>query len=480
MQFLRTRDASDLSAACTSPASAWVQSLGSQPLCGRYALQHVIGTGGASVVFSARDLMSERNVAVKALIPHQATGVPNVARFEREAQIAAKLRHRHIVDLLDVGWDGRGVAFLVMELLEGRTLRDAVRERGPFSEAEALSSLLPVFGAVAFAHGQGVLHRDLKPENIFLARDERGEVVPKLLDFSIAKGSEEGTLTVSGAVLGTPAFMSPEQALAEPLCPASDVWSLGAVMFFALTGKLPFQADSLSSMLLNIVNKAAPPVRSVHPSIPLRFSLAVDRAIRRDARARYADVPSFVRALLETAHDDAVELPEDPDPEGLPEYRSWRAELDLRAITRDCARVAAPTVAVRSSRRLRWGGLCAVLVTTILLTLHALASSKPVSVRSAPAGAAAVRGGARSTAPVTIQPALPSTPNLVGLPIDMPRTERPRAPAGTASRKRRSARLSGGQPPSVETGGSAREQNSIGMKGSLPADAPFALEESWR
>lgn len=305
---------------------------------GRYRLDRLVGRGGSGATFAAHDVQLMRDVAVKLLLSRD--GEVDVMRFMQEARIASSLRHPHIVEVFDVGIDEQGLPFLVMELLTGETLQHAIRERKALTPGDAFAWLLPIMGAVAVAHDRGVLHRDLKPDNIFLSRDLSGRIVPKLLDFGVAKMFEGATLTRSGAVVGTPAYMSPEQALDETLTHASDVWSLGVVWFATLSGQLPFRGDGLTSVLLKIVNEPAPLLSSVAPALPRTLSASVDRALRRDKNARYSSVREFARTLLGEAHAAGIPVPNDPEPIGLPDVSRWRREFETAVSTAETRRVS--------------------------------------------------------------------------------------------------------------------------------------------
>lgn len=310
-----------------APQRAWFSAdamLGSV-LGGRYRLDDVIGSGGSAVVFEALDTSTQRRVALK-LHRAQKEG-PEVFRMLREVEVTSTLSHPHIVGLLDWGMYEETFPFLVFELLQGRTLEAERLALGPMDPAHVLSILLPIMGAVAYAHDRGVLHRDLKTQNIFLVRDEHGRVVPKLLDFGAAKSEGDASLTRSGAIVGTPAFMSPEQALAEPLDARTDVWSMGVVLFATLTGALPFSGESHTRTLLELVSSPAPSLGDTR-GLPSHLCAAVEKALARDRERRYADMRAFARALKAAALKDGIAVPESPDALGLPEWAAWTAEDD--------------------------------------------------------------------------------------------------------------------------------------------------------
>jgi len=338
----------------------------------RYRLERLIARGGAGALFDAYDMDLARHVALKLLLPRDTEREINTERFVQEARIASSLRHPNIVEVFDVGLSADGIPFLVMELLEGQSLAAALQGQRRIDLACAMQWLLPVMGAISFAHTRGVLHRDLKPENIFLAKNAAGRVVPKLLDFGIAKRLDQATLTSSGTVVGTPSYMSPEQALAEPLGPASDVWSMGVIWFRCMAGKLPFEADTLTSVLLKIVNSPAPALETMAEDLSPRVAAAVDRALRRDPSRRYDSMPHMACALLESALEAAIAVPEDPDPIGLPDYRVWcvgsTSTLDAPIASLPAVHRAVPAAdALRTPRRSASAALLAAVAAGALL-----------------------------------------------------------------------------------------------------------------
>jgi serine/threonine protein kinase len=312
------------------PYRAWfsAEDLAGSLVHDRYRLGGVIGSGGAAVVFEAIDEHSGRPVALK-LYRQQRTDV-EAFRVLREVGVTGTLNHPHIVELLDWGSFENRFPFLVLELLSGHTLEAERAARGVIAPADALALILPIMGAVAYAHEQGVLHRDLKTQNIFLACDAQGRCVPKLLDFGVAKAVDESSLTRSGTILGTPAFMSPEQALDEPLDVRTDVWSIGVVLYAVLTGNLPFAGESHTRTLLELVSAPAPSL-SAPRALPPQLCLAVDKALERSRDRRHQDMPAFARALKIAALEDGIALPDDPEPRGLPEWSRWTADQTERA-----------------------------------------------------------------------------------------------------------------------------------------------------
>ncbi len=249
-------------------------------LAGRYSLERELGRGGMGMVFLARDVALDRPVAIKLLPPAQAA-IPDLrARFLNEARTAAKLSHPNIVPIFAVEEVGAFVLF-VMAYVEGETLGERVRKRGPLPPAELLQE---VAWALAYAHLRGVVHRDIKPDNILLERDTGRALVT---DFGIAYAGRTSGLTGLGEILGTAQYMSPEQACGEPVDGRSDLYSLGVVGFFALSGTHPFEAPDTSALLAMHITRPAPPLASVAPGIPGRLAQAVDRCLAKSPVDRF-------------------------------------------------------------------------------------------------------------------------------------------------------------------------------------------------
>jgi serine/threonine protein kinase len=271
---------------------------------GKYSLTSLLGVGGMGAVYAAENTWTRRPVALKLLHPEFAR-TPGVAeRFMQEAQLASQLRHPNIVDVLDLGQDpGDGSLYIVQELLQGNDLRTVIDASGRVDVQTALDVALPLMGALALAHRRGVVHRDIKPENIFLAGDEHGESTPKLIDFGISKvtaqGRDDRNLTQAGTLVGTPNYMSPEQARGDAdLDGQTDVWSLGVVLYEMLSGKLPFDAPNQNVLMVKIIMEPAPRIESVAPDLPAGRAAVVHTALANDRGARYPDMQSFAAALI--------------------------------------------------------------------------------------------------------------------------------------------------------------------------------------
>jgi hypothetical protein len=273
-------------------------------LASKYRLDRVLGEGGMGAVYEAVNTWTERRVAVKLMHGEVARDSSMVERFFREARAAGKVGHRNIVEVLDMGFDeASGAYFLVQEFLDGQSLRDRVDQGAALSLREIFEVLVPVMEALSAAHRAGVTHRDLKPENIFLQR-VAGRVVPKVIDFGIAKVATDAavssSLTRTGSVLGTPYYMSPEQARGEKdVGAASDVWAMGVLWFELLAGRYPFDGDNYNALLATILTEAAPSLASVAPGVPQSLSAVIDCALEKNRAQRFSSMDDFLRALLE-------------------------------------------------------------------------------------------------------------------------------------------------------------------------------------
>ncbi|MFI5300290.1 MAG: serine/threonine-protein kinase, partial [Polyangiales bacterium] len=266
---------------------------------GPYELVRVIGSGGMGIVYEARHRALGRRVAVKVLharVETAASGEIASARFLREGRAAAQVRHPNVVDVFDFGVQD-GVPYLAMELVDGETLAQLLSREGPLPLPRVAELLLPIIAAVAELHVAGVVHRDLKPANILLAR-ERGVVVPKVADFGLSR-IDDGSpaLTASNVVVGTYAYMSPEQARAsKDTTERSDQYALGVVLYECATGGRPFTGGAPYELLHAIVHETLAPPSSRRPGLPLTFDAMVLRAMARDPADRFAAVDELGEA----------------------------------------------------------------------------------------------------------------------------------------------------------------------------------------
>src|SRR6476660_3079615 len=268
-----------------------------QALGEAYTLEGEIGRGGMGVVYRARDERLQRRVAIKVLPPELAFQSDIRQRFTREAQTAAKLSHPHIVPIHSVG-EGLGLVYFVMGYVDGESVAGRIRRRGRLPVDEARRIMGEAADALSAAHALSIIHRDIKPDNILL-EGSRGRVM--VTDFGIAKAlssSSGATLTGAGVAIGTPAFMSPEQAAGErEIDGRSDVYSLGVVSYQMLTGELPFTAPTVAGILMKQITEPAPDLRTRRPDVPDDLALAVSRCLEKDPENRWPSADALRRAL---------------------------------------------------------------------------------------------------------------------------------------------------------------------------------------
>jgi serine/threonine-protein kinase len=269
---------------------------------GQYRLKKVIGFGGMGTVYLAEHVMLRRQCAIKLIRPDQAGDPKTFLRFEREVRSTATLTHWNTVEIFDYGHAEDGTFYYVMEYLPGMNLEDLVEQHGPMPPERAVHFLRQVCQALREAHSIGLVHRDIKPSNIFAS--ERGKVqdVAKLLDFGLVKsvglGSDGVSLTQEGSFAGSPAFMSPEQAAGRQHFDArSDIYNVGAVAYFLITGKLLFERESLLQMLHAHAYEPVVPSESFHEIVPADLQRVILRCLEKDPERRYPDVVTLDRDL---------------------------------------------------------------------------------------------------------------------------------------------------------------------------------------
>jgi serine/threonine-protein kinase len=274
-------------------------------LAGEYSLERELGRGGMGIVYLAREVQLDRLVAIKVL-PEALAARPDVReRFLREARMAASLSHPHIVPIYRVG-EASGFVFFVMAYVNGETLGDRLRARGPLNPTTATRLLREVAWALSYAHGRGIVHRDVKPDNILIEAETGRALVS---DFGIARGGEENAISDPGRVMGTAQFMSPEQASNQALDGRSDLYSLGVVAYLALSGRLPFDATSVPALMVQHVNVVPPTLASAAPSTPRALTAVVDRLLRKDPAERFASGEELAEAIEGASTPVRAKLP---------------------------------------------------------------------------------------------------------------------------------------------------------------------------
>ncbi|HEY8427562.1 MAG TPA: serine/threonine-protein kinase [Sandaracinaceae bacterium] len=277
---------------------------------GRYVIERVVGRGATGIVYEATHRLIGKRLAIKCLHPQTATSPTAVQRLFREARISAGLRHPNVVEVFDAGRDGE-LYYLTMELLEGEPLREWLeRELRPVPEIVRI--FLAIMDGVAAVHEAGVVHRDLKPDNVFLVLGEDGLVSPKVLDFGVSKLYEPDrqALTTLGMTMGTPYYMAPEQVTdSHGVDARADVYSLGVMLYEALTGRVPYDGDSLLEIFTRSMEGRPIPLRELRPDVPASLEALVARAMCPERSVRYPDVRSMRDALAAVPFDgsDAAE-----------------------------------------------------------------------------------------------------------------------------------------------------------------------------
>jgi eukaryotic-like serine/threonine-protein kinase len=321
--------------------------MSSQEIAGRYRLEGRLGYGGMSTVHLAMDLRLERQVAVKLLAEHLADDPAFVSRFQREAQAAARLIHPNIVQVFDSGRDRGGEQyFIVMEYIEGQSCAEILRDDGWVEVDEALSVIEQACEGLDYAHRHGVVHRDVKPGNLLRSRE--GEV--KLADFGIAKATEQSSITQVGSVLGTAAYLAPEQARGEEAGPSADLYALGVVTYQLISGRLPYEAGSLTELALKQQQEAPPTLDSLVAAVNPELGDAVAMALALDPRDRYRTANEMRRAL----HDGARGIPPAPPGGETAATRAARGGTSATTVLpsgRSSQRAAQGSVATRRPRQ---------------------------------------------------------------------------------------------------------------------------------
>ena len=396
-------------------------------LAGKYRVDRVLGVGGMGVVVAARHMQLDQKVALKFLLPHSLLKSTVVARFEREARAAVRLRSEHVARVIDVGTMESTAPYIVMEFLEGKDLGDLIEQDGPLPVPVAVDYLLQACEAVAEAHSLGIVHRDLKPRNLFLTTRVDGRPLVKVLDFGISKvtGGDDLSLTSTAEIVGSPNYMSPEQLRAARLADArSDIWALGAILYELLTGYVPFQAETLTQLCTMVLQDPPRPLHDLRADVPIGVIHVIERCLEKDPDRRFQHVGELAQALSPFTSSSGSSAAERAMAVA---GASGRSLSPLRHDPSSSARIAVAggggtsvswghtqLAAPRSSTKL-WialGGVAAITVPLVLLAgytiLHRTSSTAaPPPVSSA---SAVVAPSAAAVMPATITPATPMPP----------------------------------------------------------------------
>ncbi len=272
-----------------------------QIIDGKYRIIRELGSGGMGAVYEGENTRIHRRVAIKVLHAGVAAKADVVQRFEREAQAAGRIGSEHIVEVLDLGNLPGGERYMVMEFLEGENLGDRIKVRGRIDPREIAPIAWQLLEGLAAAHDTGIIHRDLKPDNVFLVAGRMGREFVKVLDFGVSKFSaldaDSMSMTRTGAVMGTPYYMSPEQARGSKIDIRSDLYSVGVVLYQAVTGRVPFNAETFNELVFKIALESPHPAELVTPGLDPGFATIIARAMVRDPAGRFQSAREFQGAL---------------------------------------------------------------------------------------------------------------------------------------------------------------------------------------
>ena len=362
-------------------------------IAGRFRVERKLGEGGMGAVYAAINASTNRMVALKVLHPEYALKKEVVRRFLREAKAATAIRHPNVIEILDVVEIDHDEPVMVMELLEGEALDALLERRGALPLGEVARIMTPVVSAVGAAHALGIIHRDLKPENIFLARSSGGTMVPKVLDFGIAKVLDPNQInelatksgaTRTGSMLGTPHYMSIEQACGEKdLDHRTDVWSLGIILYSMLSGRRPYEGENYGQILKSLMTSTPDPIDSLVPGLPSDVADLVTRSMARSRQDRPTDLREVYAVLARYTDDRTVQAP--PSVAGSLLERDLASSATLSAASMYTSQNALPTRSGGGSRGLKLavgGGVVAVLAVGAIAL--ALATRGPAEVAAGP------------------------------------------------------------------------------------------------
>lgn len=341
---------------------------------GRFTIRELLAQGGMGAVYVATQHSMGRDIALKVLRPELGQNLDAVKRFLAESRLASRLTSPHTVSLYDFGRTEDGMLFIAMELLIGATLRQALQDDGPMDEERATRIATQVCESLSEAHELGIVHRDVKPDNVFLLRPGSARELVKVLDFGVAKSLEpvhDGPVTKTGMVCGTPDYMSPENVTGEGVSPASDVYSVGVLLYQMMTGTTPFQADSLVGVMVHHVQTPPRPMRALMAGRPL--SPGMERLVQRCLSKRPADRPADASMLLAELLRVDRERTHGPPPGAAARARLARSPAPAALISADTLTTTAESVmALRRARGQRVGVVAGLIAVAVLGGLAAL------------------------------------------------------------------------------------------------------------
>ena len=373
-------------------------------LNGKYRIDEELGSGGFGCVYAAENLNLHTRVAIKL---RREPG-PD-ARLWREAQLAAALRSPHSVRIFDVDRLEDGTPYIVMEFLEGQTLRDYLRQNRRATLEQAMTWALQICSALGEAHAAGLVHRDIKPSNLFLVESNQAHALVKLVDFGLAKQVEDNTfdgVTDSDVVVGSPAYMAPERVRAGVGTAQTDIWSVGVVLFEMLSGELPFEGDTNSAMLAAIVADPPRPLAEVAPELPRAMGAIIARCLRKRPDDRYASVDTLKHDLRQLERDSFRRPPSDDSVTASATIakRPSRSSAERRAPTR--------------GRLLFWAGLVGVPLVVWLFSLLGAPARDDAGPSAGSARASGTLAQSSTSATTPAREAATPTEPLRAVPLD--------------------------------------------------------------
>jgi serine/threonine-protein kinase len=419
-------------------------------IAGKYRVKRRIGAGGMGAVYEGEHVEIGKRVAIKVIESEHARSAELAARFRREARAASAVESEHIVQVFDVGQDDTVGLYMVMELLVGEDLASRLESSGGRIPVDEAVTLIAQAGrALGKAHAAGVVHRDLKPANLFLTTREDGTTSVKILDFGISKlirpdaaaeggatsGAKTSLLTREGAVMGTPMYMSPEQAQGLPVDARSDVWSLASVLYEAVAGRTAYEPrDTYEQMIVQIVTKKPAPIEEVAPWVPAPIARVIEAALAHDVDARTSDAAMFAKSLSAAAREagapaSATDASGAPSSERLLAAPSTRSAASPPTGTGVVVGARTPLDASSAGKRGRTTAIAiATAVAIAAVAIVALATREPAPKTAAQGGLVAPPPSLAASAPptpaastsavvTTILPASPSTPEPSAAPI---------------------------------------------------------------